>query len=966
MEKIIIKGAREHNLKNIDLELQRNQLIVITGLSGSGKSSLAFDTIYAEGQRRYVESLSTYARQFLEQMPKPDLDSIEGLSPTISIAQKSVGKNPRSTVGTITEIYDYLRLLFSRVGKVNCYSCGRKISAQTLGQMIDITLRLPEGTRFSVIAPVVRNEKGDHKELLASLKKQGYKRVNIDQELVDLEEQTPKLDQNLQHSIEVYIDRLVNRTGIRQRLSEALELALNMSHGVAKISPILLNMENIHPDLELTNDGDLLFSEKFHCPFCDIRYPELSARFFSFNNPLGACPNCNGLGAKMFFDPELVIPDGELSIREGAIEPWEKRNRQFFQQSLESLSIHYKFDLLMPWYKLNDQIKDIILYGSKGVEINFTFEKSGQRQNHKKEFEGVIPNLERRFLDYERRLREDKAGKSSDETSSEYDEFEPYMSYSPCEACQGTRLRKEARAVRVGEKGLSELCSMPLKHLQQFFDGLSLSTKEKEIAGRILKEIQNRLSFLVNVGLDYLTLDRTASTLSGGEAQRIRLATQIGSSLVGVLYILDEPSIGLHQRDNDRLIKTLTHLKEMGNTVIIVEHDEDTIRAADCVVDMGPKAGVLGGRVVALGTPKEVMTSVHSLTGAYLSGRRKIDIPSTRRQSQNRYIVIKGAKAHNLKNVTARFPVGVLTAVTGVSGSGKSTLVIDTLLPILKQKLQNSHSSIGAYDEIEGIYHFDRVIDIDQSPIGRTPRSNPATYTGLFAHIRDLFAELPDSKARGYKAGRYSFNIKGGRCESCQGDGVLRIEMHFLPDVYVTCESCRGLRYNRETLDVLYKGASIADVLDMTISQAYDFLGHIPKIKQKLETLKEVGLGYLTLGQSATTLSGGEAQRIKLARELAKKGSSKTVYILDEPTTGLHFEDIKQLLSVLSKLVEQGSTVIVIEHNLDVVKTADHVIDLGPEGGEGGGSIIAAGTPEDIAKVSQSHTGKYLRKILGM
>ena len=968
MDKIVIKGAREHNLKNIDVELPRDKLVVITGLSGSGKSSLAFDTIYAEGQRRYVESLSTYARQFLEQMGKPDLDSIEGLSPAISIEQKSTSKNPRSTVGTVTEIYDYLRLLFARIGTVHCHSCSLPIAAQTVQQMVDRVLKLPDGTRFSVLAPIVRERKGEYKKELDSLRRQGLRRVSIDGELFDLSEDTIKLDKNKTHTIEVYVDRLAVKPEVRQRLTEAIELSLQLAAGIVKVSPVLIGSDELPEGVGIIDEaGDIIFSEHFACINCGVSYPEITPRLFSFNNPSGACPACDGIGAKMFFDPELIVPNTDLSLREGAIEPWEKRNGPFFQQILEAVAAHFTFDMATAWSELPQATRDLVLYGQKGPEVEFWFEKNGRRNTYKKEFEGVIANLERRLSEYERRRREEGTAQAgSDSFEAAYEEFSPYMNKSPCEECQGTRLRKEARFVKVGGIPINELTAKPIRHAHKFFTDLKLSSRQTEIAERILKEVRDRLGFLVNVGLDYLTLDRTAATLSGGEAQRIRLASQIGSSLVGVLYVLDEPSIGLHQRDNQRLLETLFRLRDIGNTVIVVEHDEDTIRAADHVIDMGPRAGVLGGRVVAAGTPADIMASSASLTGAYLSGRKKIEVKGSRRQSQNRYIVIKGAKEHNLRDVTVRFPIGVFTCVTGVSGSGKSTVVIDTLLPVLKQKLNHSKCQAGAHDSVEGLHHVDRVIDIDQLPIGRTPRSNPATYTGVFTHIRDLFAGLPDSKTRGYKAGRYSFNVKGGRCEACQGDGIIRIEMHFLPDVYVVCEECAGRRYNRETLEVKYKGASIADVLDMTVSQAAEFLGHIPKIRQKLETLRDVGLGYIALGQAATTLSGGEAQRIKLSKELAKKGSGRTVYILDEPTTGLHFDDIKQLLDVLGRLVEGGNTVIVIEHNLDVIKTADYVIDMGPEGGDGGGQLVACGTPEDIARVPGSYTGQYLKKVLAI
>ena len=953
MKKIIIRGAREHNLKNIDVELPRDKLVVITGLSGSGKSSLAFDTIYAEGQRRYVESLSAYARQFLEQMGKPDLDSIEGLSPAISIEQKSTSRNPRSTVGTVTEIYDYLRLLYARVGRIHCWQCGEPISSQTVQQMVDQILTLSEGTRFSVLSPIVRDRKGEYKQELDELRKKGFVRVSVDGELKDLADPI-KIDKNKRHTIEVYIDRLVLKApldAVRQRLTDSVELAAQLSGGIVKVSPL--------------EGADLLFSEKFACIRCGTSYPEITPRLFSFNNPQGACPSCDGIGARLFFDPDLIVPDETLSLRDGAIDPWEKRNGPFYQIILEALAAHFKFDMLAPWKDLPSSAKEILLRGSKGEEVEFWFEKNGKRQNYRKEFEGVLENLERRLSEYERRRREQGQASGEDGFEAAYDEFHRYMNQSPCEECQGTRLRKEARFVKIGERAIHELAGMGLKDLHRFFKDLSLTKREKEIAERILREIVDRLGFLVNVGLDYLTLDRTAATLSGGEGQRIRLATQIGSSLVGVLYILDEPSIGLHQRDNARLLETLFRLRDMGNSVLVVEHDEETIRAADYVVDMGPRAGVHGGRIVASGTPEEIASSTSSLTGAYLSGRKKIPVPEYRRQSQNRWMTVRNARGHNLRQITGRFPVGVLTCVTGVSGSGKSTLVIDTLLRELETRLNHAKGRLAEpHDGVDGLHHVDKVIDIDQSPIGRTPRSNPATYTGVFTPIRDLFAGLPESKTRGYRPGRYSFNVKGGRCEACQGDGILRIEMHFLPDIYVQCEACEGRRYNRETLEVKYKGASIADVLDMTVAQATEFLAHVPKVRQKLETLREVGLGYITLGQSATTLSGGEAQRIKLSKELARKGTGRTVYILDEPTTGLHFDDIRQLLAVLNQLVEQGNTVIVIEHNLDVIKTADYVIDLGPEGGSGGGQVVAAGTPEDITRVAGSHTGKYLKRVL--
>jgi excinuclease ABC subunit A len=948
MKKIVIKGAREHNLKNIDVEIPRDKLVVITGLSGSGKSSLAFDTIYAEGQRRYVESLSAYARQFLDQMHKPDVDSIEGLSPAISIEQKTGSRNPRSTVGTATEIYDYLRLLWARIGTVHCYNCGQPIASQTIQQMVDQVLELPEGTRFSVLAPVVRGRTGASADVLAKLRQDGFVRANIDGELAELAE-PPKLDADKPHTIEVFVDRLVKKDGIRQRLTDSVELAAKLADGIVKISPL--------------EGDDLLLSEKFACTTCGISYPDITPRLFSFNNPAGACPACDGIGAKMFFDPDLIVPDEELSIREGAIEPWERRNNVFFHQILDAVCTHFEIDQYVPWGKLPAKARTVLLEGQEADEVEFSFEKNGRTHTYKKTFEGVVANLERRFEEYERRRREQ--GRTTDEDfEAIYDEFHRYMSHTVCEECGGTRLRKEARFVKVGGRSITETTALTIREAYDFLHDLKLTPRQKEIAGRILRESGDRLGFLNNVGVDYLSLDRTASTLSGGESQRIRLATQIGSSLVGVLYILDEPSIGLHQRDNARLLSALTRLRDLGNSVLVVEHDEDTIRSADYVIDMGPRAGVNGGRIVAAGAPDDIAGNSHSLTGAYLSGRKSIEVPRQRRQSGNRMLTLKHARGHNLANVTVGFPIGVLTCVTGVSGSGKSTLVIDTLLRSLAQKLNHAKSAAEAHDGLDGLQHVDKVIDIDQAPIGRTPRSNPSTYTGVFTHIRDLYANLPESKARGYKPGRYSFNVKGGRCEACQGDGILRIEMHFLPDVYIVCEACGGRRYNRETLEVRYRQSSIADVLDMTVTQACEFLENIPKVRQKLETLREVGLGYIKLGQSATTLSGGEAQRIKLSKELAKKSSGRTVYILDEPTTGLHFADIAQLLSVLNRLVDAGNTVIVIEHNLDVIKTADWVIDMGPEGGPGGGQVVAQGTPDDVARNAASFTGQFLRKVL--
>jgi excinuclease ABC subunit A len=948
MKKIIVKGAREHNLKNVDVEIPRDKLVVITGLSGSGKSSLALDTIYAEGQRRYVESLSAYARQFLEQRGKPDVDSIDGLSPAIAIEQKSGSRNPRSSVGTITEIYDYLRLLWARAGEVYCWKCGQRIFSQTIPQMVDRVLGFAEGTRFSVLAPVVRDKKGDFADELARLRKEGFVRANIDGELHELAD-PPKLDKSQKHTIEVFIDRLVRKSGIEQRLAESLELAAKLGSGLVKISPL--------------EGDDLLFSQKFACPDCGVGLPEIGPGLFSFNNPAGACPTCDGIGATMYFDPDLVVTDPDLSLHEGAIDPWERRNSVFFQQVLEGVAATYDIDLNQPWHKLPADQRKLILDGSGGKEVSFVFEKNGRKHSLKKEFEGVLANLQRRFDEYQRRRREQ--GRNTDEDfEAVYDEFHRYMSHSPCSDCGGTRLRKEARNVRVGGKSIVEVTALTVADLHDFIRSLPLSRRDWQVCHRIVREATARLSFLISVGVDYLSLDRSAATLSGGEGQRIRLATQIGSGLQGVLYILDEPSIGLHQRDNARLIETLVKLKNLGNTVLVVEHDEDTIRAADYVIDMGPRAGELGGRVVATGTAAEIEKNPQSLTGAYLSGEKGIKVPKHRRQANQRSLVLRGARTHNLRDLTVSFPLGVLTCVTGVSGSGKSSLIVDTLLPVLKHRLHGARQPDAVFEAIEGLNHVDKVIDIDQAPIGRTPRSNPATFTGIFTHIRDLFANLPESKARAYKAGRYSFNIKGGRCEACQGDGILRIEMHFLPDVYVECEACGGRRYSRETLEVKYRQASIADVLDMTVSQACAFLQNIPKLQQKLETLREVGLGYIKLGQAATTLSGGEAQRIKLSKELVKRATGRTVYVFDEPTTGLHFADIDQLLQVLSRLVEAGNTVIVIEHNLDVIKCADYVIDLGPEGGPSGGLIVAQGTPEEVAKVAASHTGQFLRKVL--
>ena len=934
-DKIIIKGACEHNLKCIDVEIPRDKLVVITGISGSGKSTLAFDTIYAEGQRRYVESLSAYARQFLEQMEKPDVESIEGLSPAISIEQKTTSKNPRSTVGTVTEIYDYLRLLFARIGKPHCYSCGKEITAQTITQMVDQILTLPEGTKINLLSPMIRGRKGEYRKELNQLRKDGFVRVIIDGVQHDLADEIT-LDKNKKHDIDIIIDRLIVKEGIQRRLADSLETALNHAEGIVKVAII---------------DGEtLLFSESFACIDCGISYPEMTPRMFSFNNPYGACPDCTGLGTRMYFDADLVVPNPELSIREGAIAPWEKRLSGWYHQTLEALAKAFHFDIHTPFSKLPKKAQDIILNGSKGEKIEFWWEEDGgRRHTYQKEFEGVLTNLERRYRESE-----------SDQVR---EELEKYMNIMPCPTCNGARLKKEALFVRISRHNICEVTAFSIKDALAFFAALSLTAKEEEIARRILKEIRERLNFLVNVGLDYLSLDRSSGTLSGGEGQRIRLATQIGSSLVGVLYILDEPSIGLHQRDNARLLQTLKHLRDIGNTVLVVEHDEETILEADHVIDMGPGAGVHGGEVVAQGTPAEIMENPASLTGRYLSGALAIRVPNQRRKPE-RFLRISGASENNLKNVTVDIPLGVMSCVTGVSGSGKSTLVIDTLYKVLCQRLYRSREKAGTVKQIAGIEVLDKVINIDQSPIGRTPRSNPATYTGVFADIREIFAQLPDSKVRGYKPGRYSFNVKGGRCEACSGDGIIKIEMHFLPDVYVQCEVCKGARYNRETLEVRFKGKSIAEVLDMTVSQAVQFMEHIPRIRNKLTTLEEVGLGYIKLGQSATTLSGGEAQRVKLAKELSKRATGRTIYILDEPTTGLHFADIQKLLEVLEKLVEGGNTIVIIEHNLDVIKTADYLVDLGPEGGDRGGEVIATGTPEEVAQVTGSYTGMFLRKLL--
>lgn len=933
---IVVKGARAHNLKGVDIELPKNKLIVMTGLSGSGKSSLAFDTIYAEGQRRYVESLSAYARQFLGQMDKPDVDTIEGLSPAISIDQKTTSKNPRSTVATVTEIYDYIRLLYARVGKPYCPYHGIEIESQTVQQMVDRILELEERTKIQLLAPVISHRKGSHEKLIEDIGKKGYVRLRLDDEIVDVNE-VPQLDKNKNHTIEVVVDRLVVKDGIETRLADSIETALELAEGNLTVDVI--------------NGEELKFSENHACPICGFSIGELEPRMFSFNSPFGACPTCDGLGQKLKVDLDLVIPDKNKTLNEGAIEPWEPTSSDFYPTLLKRVCEVYKINMDKPYKKLTDRQKNILMNGSGEKEIEFTFtQRNGGTRKRKMVFEGVVPNIDRRYH----------------ESPSEYtrEMMSKYMTELPCETCHGKRLSKEALSVYVGDYNIGEVVEYSIKNALYYFENLKLSDQDKSIADQILKEIISRLSFLNNVGLEYLTLDRSSGTLSGGEAQRIRLATQIGSRLTGVLYVLDEPSIGLHQRDNDRLINTLKEMRDLGNTLIVVEHDDDTMRAADYLVDVGPGAGNHGGEVVSSGTPNKVMKDKKSLTGQYLSGKKRIEVPEYRREITDRKIQIKGAKSNNLKNVNVDFPLSVLTVVTGVSGSGKSSLVNEILYKALAQKINKSKVKPGNFDEIKGIDQLDKIIDIDQSPIGRTPRSNPATYTGVFDDIRDVFAQTNEAKIRGYQKGRFSFNVKGGRCEACKGDGIIKIEMHFLPDVYVPCEVCDGKRYNRETLEVTYKGKNIADVLEMTVEEATHFFENIPKIKRKLQTLVDVGLGYITLGQQATTLSGGEAQRVKLASELHKRSTGRSIYILDEPTTGLHVDDISRLLKVLNRIVENGDTVVIIEHNLDVIKTADHIIDLGPEGGEGGGTIIATGTPEEIAQNKGSYTGQYLKPVL--
>jgi excinuclease ABC subunit A len=984
---IHVRGAREHNLKNVDLEIPRDALIVFTGLSGSGKSSLAFDTIYAEGQRRYVESLSAYARQFLEMMQKPDVDHIDGLSPAISIEQKTTSKNPRSTVGTVTEIYDYLRLLFARVGVPYSPATGLPIESQTVQQMVDRVLTLPEGMRLYLLAPIVRGRKGEYRKELAELQKKGFQRVKINGQFYEIAD-APKLDKKYKHDIDVVVDRLVVRKDVGTRLADSIETALELADGIAiaefadrpltgggrsakgKATPTAqaagasadaggaaAGAERDEGVLRNKNETHerIVFSARFACPVSGFSIDEIEPRLFSFNAPAGACPKCDGLGTELRFEAELVVPDPTLSLKQGAVYPWAKTGSTspYYEQTLASLAKHFKIPMTTPWEKLPKKAQQGILFGTQDEEVEFVYEDGARKYRNSKPFEGVINNIERRFR----------------ETDSDWvrEELSRYQMAHPCDACSGYRLKPQALAVKIDALNIGQVTDMSIRAANAWFAELpkKLSKKQNEIATRILKEIRERLQFLVDVGLDYLTLSRSSGTLSGGESQRIRLASQIGSGLTGVLYVLDEPSIGLHQRDNARLLETLKHLRDIGNTVIVVEHDEDAILSADHVVDIGPGAGIHGGHIVAQGTPEEVMANPNSITGQYLTGVRQIPSPARRRPRNDKALKVIGARANNLKNVTAEIPLGLLTCITGVSGGGKSTLLIDTLYKAVARRLSNAREYPGEHDRIEGLAHLDKVIDIDQSPIGRTPRSNPATYTGAFTPIREWYAGLPEAKARGYQPGRFSFNVKGGRCEACQGDGVIKIEMHFLPDVYVTCDVCKGKRYNRETLEVRFKDKSVADVLDMTVEEGAEFFKAVPSIRDKLETLARVGLGYIHVGQQATTLSGGEAQRIKLAKELSRRATGRTLYILDEPTTGLHFHDVAKLLEVLHELADAGNTVVVIEHNLEVIKTADWIIDMGPEGGDGGGSIVAQGTPEDVAKVKESYTGQYLKELLG-
>jgi excinuclease ABC subunit A len=944
LKNIAVRGAREHNLKGVDVEIPRDTLTVITGLSGSGKSSLAFDTIYAEGQRRYVESLSAYARQFLELMQKPDVDHIEGLSPAISIEQRTTSRNPRSTVGTVTEIYDYLRLLFARVGVPYSPATGLPIESQTVSQMADRILTLDAGTRIFLLAPIVRGRKGEYRKELAELQKKGFQRVKVDGKFYELGE-VPALDKKIKHDIEVVVDRIAVKPDIGNRLPDSIETALGLSEGLLVVE---------FADLKEKGEPKrLIMSSKFACPVSGFTIPEIEPRLFSFNNPHGACPVCDGLGTQLYFDAALIVPDESLTLRKGAVAPWQKSSSPYYLQTLEALGRHYKFSLNEPWEDLPRRVRDVVLNGSGEDEIKFIYDDGLRRYETKKTFEGVIPNMQRRFK----------------ETDSAWirEELERYQDTSPCEACHGYRLKPEALAVKIAGKHVGEVCEQSIKLVDSWFRDLDkdLTKQQQEIAARILKEIRARLKFLNNVGLEYLTLARASGTLSGGESQRIRLASQIGSGLTGVLYVLDEPSIGLHQRDNAKLLESLKGLRDLGNTVIVVEHDEEAIRSADHVIDMGPGAGIHGGHVVAEGTPEDIMRSPKSLTGKYLVGLEQIPVPAKRRKANfDRWVKVIGARGNNLKNVSAKIPLGTFTCVTGVSGGGKSTLVIETLYKAASRRLNQSREHPAPHDRIEGLEFLDKIIDIDQSPIGRTPRSNPATYTGAFTPIRDWFTELPESKARGYAPGRFSFNVKGGRCEACQGDGVIKIEMHFLPDVYVQCDVCKGKRYNRETLEVKFRDYSIADVLDMTVEAGAELFKAVPAVREKLDTLARVGLGYVSIGQQATTLSGGEAQRVKLSKELSRRATGRTLYILDEPTTGLHFHDVAKLLDVLHELVDNGNTVVVIEHNLEVIKTADWIIDLGPEGGDGGGEIVAEGTPEDVAKVARSYTGQYLKPLL--
>jgi len=939
---IRVIGAREHNLRNVSVELPRDKLIVITGLSGSGKSSLAFDTIYAEGQRRYVESLSAYARQFLEMMQKPDVDQIDGLSPAISIEQKTTSRNPRSTVGTVTEIYDYMRLLWARIGIPYSPATGLPIESQTVSQMVDRVMALPEGTRLFLLAPIVRGRKGEYRKEFAELQKKGFQRVKVDgafHEIADV----PDLNKKIKHDIDVVVDRIVVRPDLGNRLADSFEIALGLADGIAVVEMA---------DAKKGETAErIIFSSRFACPVSGFTIDEIEPRLFSFNNPFGACPACDGLGTQFYMDPDLVVPDHGLSLKKGAIAPWSRSTSPYYTQTLMALAKQYKFSMTVPWSQLPEEAQNVILYGSGDEVVTFAYDDGMRSYKTKKPFEGVIPNLERRWR----------------ETDSAWarEDIERFQGITNCDACGGFRLKPEALSVKIAKLHVGEVSQMSIREANRWFSDLDqhLTAKQNEIAGRVLKEIRERLHFLNNVGLEYLALSRNSGTLSGGESQRIRLASQIGSGLTGVLYVLDEPSIGLHQRDNDRLLETLKRLRDLGNTVIVVEHDEDAIRVADHVVDMGPGAGIHGGEVVAEGTVDDIMAAPDSLTGQYLTGFRQIEVPATRRTGNGKWLKVTGAKENNLKDVTAEIPLGVFTCVTGVSGGGKSTLLIETIYKAVARRLNNTREHPGAFDEIFGLEYLDKIIDIDQSPIGRTPRSNPATYTGAFTFIRDWFAELPESRARGYKPGRFSFNVKGGRCEVCQGDGVIKIEMHFLPDVYVECDNCHGHRYNRETLEVKFKDKSIADVLEMTVDEAATFFKAVPAVRDKMEVLQRVGLGYIKVGQQATTLSGGEAQRIKLAKELSKRATGRTIYILDEPTTGLHFHDVAKLLEVLHELVDSGNTVVVIEHNLEVIKTADWLLDLGPEGGDGGGEIVAAGTPEDVAAEPRSYTGQYLKEL---